>query len=271
MGYRDLRIVIGEGASIRNGLLRFVLEGEGFEVAAEAATVAELAHAFALHRPDIVVLDDTLGVAALELSRQMAPEAKIVLVWPAAVQPVSADARVDPGSVLHELGAIVERLAGIVPVTGLTETFDRPDWVEKVRKDPATLREILAAGPAAASRPSVTELQRSARRIHPSAGHLEAEGGMTASDSAAIAEVARIEEVIEVSEIADHRGLTPVVLLAEAEPMATAPAADASTQGDHNPYGGHPGPNGHGSGIGPRGDGDGDGNAKKVLVHPHKS
>ena len=148
---------------MRQGLLRFVLEGQGFEVVAEAATGGELSRAFAEHDPDIIVLDDALGVAGLELSRQKAPRAKIVLVWPKAVRSVGADARVDPGDVLLELGAAVKRITGIAPIVDLTESFDRPDWVDKVRKDPAALREILATGSAGTSRPSVTELQRSSR------------------------------------------------------------------------------------------------------------
>ena len=32
----------------------------------------------------------------------------------------------------------------MAPVTALTETFVRPDWIDKVRKDPATLRSKLA-------------------------------------------------------------------------------------------------------------------------------
>ena len=163
MADRHLSIVIGEGAWMRQGLLRFVLEGQGFEVVAEAATLGELSRAFAEHDPDVIVLDDALGVAGLELSRQTAPRAKIVLVWPKAVRSVGADARVDPGDVLLELGAAVKRITGIAPIVDLTESFDRPDWVDKVRKDPAALREILATGSAGTSSPSVTELQRSSR------------------------------------------------------------------------------------------------------------
>jgi hypothetical protein len=166
--YRDLRIVIGEGPSIRNGFFRFVLEGEGFDVAAEATSVEELSGAIAEFQPDVIVLDDMLGVAGLELVQQEAPRAKIVVVWPAAVQPVGADARVDPSSVLRELGTTVERVGGVGPGSGLTGTFDRPDWIGKVRKDPAMLREILATGKTS-SRPSISELQRANRETQPTA------------------------------------------------------------------------------------------------------
>ncbi|MEA2555100.1 MAG: hypothetical protein QOI60_431, partial [Actinomycetota bacterium] len=160
--------MIGEGPSIRNGFFRFVLEGEGFEVAAETTSVEDLSSAIAEHQPDVIVLDDMLGVAGLELAQQEAPRAKIVVVWPAAVQPVGADARVDPGSVLRELGTTVERVAGVGPGVGLAGTFVRPDWIGKVRKDPAMLREILATGKTS-SRPSITELQRANRESQPTA------------------------------------------------------------------------------------------------------
>jgi len=206
--YRHLSIVIGEGASTRKGFLRFVLEGEGFEVAVEASTVEELSRVFAVHHPDIVVLDDSLGTAGLELTQRLAPDAKIVVVWPAAVQPIGANARVEPGSVVRELGSTVERVAGIGPVTGLIETFERPDWIGKVRKDPATLREILAAGRTRPSSPSVTELQRSSRQ-HPN------------EDLPAAQEVIAVPEVIEVPEAVE--AVETVVVVVSTEPPVEDP------------------------------------------------
>ena len=43
MTERDVRIVVAEGPSRRKGLLRFVLESEGYDVVGEASTTAELA------------------------------------------------------------------------------------------------------------------------------------------------------------------------------------------------------------------------------------
>ena len=42
MSARGVRIVVGEGPSERKGLLRFVVDGEGYDVVAEASTTAEL-------------------------------------------------------------------------------------------------------------------------------------------------------------------------------------------------------------------------------------
>ncbi len=106
-------VVVGEGHPVRRGLLRFVLEGEGFRVLAEAATAVELVQALAVHRPEAVVLDDAIGTTAVVLSREMCPDAKIVLVWPPDLSPISGDATVDPTQVLRELGPAVERACGL--------------------------------------------------------------------------------------------------------------------------------------------------------------
>jgi hypothetical protein len=106
-------VVVGEGHPVRRGLLRFVLEGEGFLVLADASTAVELVQALAVHRPDAVVLDDAIGSTAVVLTREMCPDAKIVLVWPPDLSPINGDATVDPSQVLRELGPAVERACGL--------------------------------------------------------------------------------------------------------------------------------------------------------------
>jgi hypothetical protein len=105
-------------------------------------------------------------VTAVSMVHEVAPQAKVVLVWPAAVVPIGGDARVEPAKILRDLGPAVEHV--IAASAALTETFERPDWIDKVRKDPATLRnKLLAGGAVAAKRPSVTRLQRRGKRLHP--------------------------------------------------------------------------------------------------------
>ncbi len=106
-------VIVGEGHPVRRGLLRFVLEGEGFLVLAEATTAVELVQALAVNRPEAVVLDDAIGTTAVVLTREMCPDAKIVLVWPPDLSPISGDATVDPAQVLRELGPAVERACGL--------------------------------------------------------------------------------------------------------------------------------------------------------------
>lgn len=165
MSQARIRVVVGQGPSPRSGLLRFVLEGDGYDVVGEATTSADLARLLAEERPDVVVLDDQIGATAPQVVREIAPEAKIVLVWPGAVVPIGGDARVEPAQVLRELGPTVAKVAGVAAAFTM---IDRPDWIEKVRKDPATLREMLEKrGGLPTKRPSVTELQRRGRRLHP--------------------------------------------------------------------------------------------------------
>ncbi|HEX5936552.1 MAG TPA: hypothetical protein VFZ75_02505 [Actinomycetota bacterium] len=165
---RPIRIVVGEGRTAQRGLLRFVLEGEGFVVVGEAHGSADLPAAIEAHNPDVVVLDDGIGVMAVSMVHEIAPQAKIVLVWPAAVVPIGGDARVEPAKILRDLGSAVEHVAAAS--VALTETLDRPEWIDKVRKDPATLRRKLLLGGAMAMRPSVTRLQRHGKRLHPRRG-----------------------------------------------------------------------------------------------------
>ena len=162
---RRVRIVVGEGRTAQQGLLRFVLEGEGFDVVGEAKGAAALSEVIRANEPDVVVLDDGIGVMAVSMVHEVAPKAKIVLVWPAAVVPIGGDARVEPAKILRDLGAAIEHV--MAPVTALTETFVRPDWIDKVRKDPATLRSKLAGTEETTKRPSVTRLQRRSKRLHP--------------------------------------------------------------------------------------------------------
>lgn len=167
---RRIRIVVGEGRTAQQGLLRFVLEGEGFDIVGEARGTADLASLIEEQRPDVVVLDDGIGVMAVSMVHEVAPDTKIVLVWPSAVVPIGGDARVEPAQILRDLGPAVEHVAAIgAGASTLTESFDRPDWIDRVRKDPATLRDKLETGKEAAKRPSVTQLQRRGKRLHPAA------------------------------------------------------------------------------------------------------
>nr|MBA3765345.1 hypothetical protein [Actinomycetota bacterium] len=112
MSARGVRIVVGEGPSTRRGLLRFVLDGEGYDVVAEASTTAALARLMAVHRPDVVVLDDGIGATTVGMINEMSPNTKVVLVWPGAVMPIGGAARVEPARVLQDLGPTIARLTG---------------------------------------------------------------------------------------------------------------------------------------------------------------
>src|SRR5206468_6546851 len=76
MSRHRVRIVVGEGRSARMGFLRFVLDSEGYDVVAQASSAAELARVLAVHRPDVVVLDDGIGATAVQMTHDVSPSAK---------------------------------------------------------------------------------------------------------------------------------------------------------------------------------------------------
>ena len=148
------------------GFLRFVLESEGYEVVAQASSASELARVLAVHQPDVVVLDDGIGATAVQMTHEVSPNAKVILVWPGAVVPIGGYARVDPGDVLRSLGPTVARAVGTMPVP--RENVITPGWADRLKNDPAALREKLEEhdGPTP-KRPSVTDLQRRGQHLHP--------------------------------------------------------------------------------------------------------
>ena len=85
MGEQRVRVMVGEGQTTRKGLLRFVLENEGYDVVAEATSTLELAQRLVIHRPDVVVVDDGIDASAVGMMREVLPSAKVVLVWPRGV------------------------------------------------------------------------------------------------------------------------------------------------------------------------------------------
>jgi hypothetical protein len=185
---RPIRIVVGEGRTAQRGLLRFVLEGEGFEVVGETSSTTDLPQVITSQQPDVVVLDDGIGVMAVSMVHDVAPDAKVVLVWPAAVVPIGGDARVEPAKILKDLGPAVEHVA-VAAGLGLSADVVRPAWIERVRKDPATLRKKLAVGgmaAAGAKRRNVTRLQRRSRRLHPSIQEPAADAARRDDDAAVV-------------------------------------------------------------------------------------
>jgi hypothetical protein len=116
MGEQRVRVMVGEGQTTRKGLLRFVLENEGYDVVAEATSTLELAQRLVIHRPDVVVVDDGIDASAVGMMREVLPSAKVILVWPRGVTAVGADARLEPSEVMTSLGTTVGRLMGRGPV-----------------------------------------------------------------------------------------------------------------------------------------------------------
>jgi hypothetical protein len=154
MGEQRVRVMVGEGQTTRKGLLRFVLENEGYDVVAEATSTLELAQRLVIHRPDVVVVDDGIDASAVGMMREVLPSAKVVLVWPRGVTAVGADARLEPSEVMTSLGSTVGRLMGRGPVIAPPRPrFSPPDVIVVPEPEPAVPEE--PEEPAVASTPGV--------------------------------------------------------------------------------------------------------------------
>ena len=172
-----IRVIVAEsteGSASPSGLLRAVLEREGVEIAGEIITLGQLIELSADEQPDAVVFATRAPQEALDRLRAVAPSSKIVFVSPIliAAEAEMAEAVVERADVLASLGPVLVHLCTpdrLNARRALTEGFDRPDWIDRVRKDPATLREILieGIGDEIPERPSVTSLQGEARAATP--------------------------------------------------------------------------------------------------------
>jgi len=103
-----VQVVLGE-AERTDGLLRFVLEAEGFDIVGLASDDDELARVLRGARPTVVVLDGGISVAAALEAKQRSNGAALVVVWPDGVSAVIAEERVDPYEAIADLGDAVRR------------------------------------------------------------------------------------------------------------------------------------------------------------------
>ena len=108
-----VQVVLGE-AERADGLLRFVLEAEGFDLVGLASSDEELSRVLRGAKPSVVVLDGGISAAAALDARQRIDGAALVVVWPDGVSAVLAEERVEPHMVIEDLGAAVRRAAARV-------------------------------------------------------------------------------------------------------------------------------------------------------------
>jgi hypothetical protein len=116
-----VQVVLGE-AERTDGLLRFVLEAEGFDIIGLASDDEELGRVLRGARPAVVVLDGGISVAAALDARRRSHGAALVVVWPDGVSAVIAEERVDPYEAIADLGDAVRRA---VRRTELDEELER--------------------------------------------------------------------------------------------------------------------------------------------------
>ncbi len=168
-----IRVIVAEGpdgSSGPVGLLRAVLEQEGVDVAGEVSTASQLIELAADEQPDAVVFAARASQEELDRLRAVTPGTKVVFVSPilSAAEAELAEAVVERSDVLASLGPVLVHLCAPGRVNArraITEHFDRPDWIDRVRKDPDTLRDILSDGTSMedVEQPNVTSLQGEAR------------------------------------------------------------------------------------------------------------
>ena len=156
-GQRTVQVVLGEGEP---GILRFILEAEGFHVVGQARGDKELERVLAVTRPTVVVLDAGISAPAALAARTQAEGAPVVVVWPAGVVPPMAEERVDPTTVIQDLGGAVRRAAArAAPEPVDEDTVVIPDSPEV----PAERRVVAA--PAGIYAPQTAASGRGQRRM----------------------------------------------------------------------------------------------------------
>jgi hypothetical protein len=103
-----VQVVLGE-AERTDGLLRFVLEGEGFDIIGLASDDHELMRVLRGARPAVIVLDGGISATAALEARRISPGSILVVVWPEGVSAVVAEEHVEPDLVISDLGEAVRR------------------------------------------------------------------------------------------------------------------------------------------------------------------
>jgi hypothetical protein len=117
---RRVQVVLGE-AERTDGLLRFVLEAEGFDIVGLASDDHELVRVLRGARPTVVVLDGGISATAALEAREGSHGAALVVVWPDGVSSAIAEERVDPYEAIADLGDAVRRAGHRAELDGQAE------------------------------------------------------------------------------------------------------------------------------------------------------
>jgi hypothetical protein len=160
---RTLQVVLGE-AEADDGFLRFVLEGEGFDIVGMASTDDELERVLRGARPDVIVLDAGISATAALEAKEQANGAALVVIWPGDVVAAIADEHVEPHLVVDDLGPAVRSAS--LRARPREERVVIPDTIDEVidRWRDAE-RELASAAPAEEAKPEAPRLDRSTRGV----------------------------------------------------------------------------------------------------------
>lgn len=152
-----VQVVLGE-AERTDGLLRFVLEGEGFDIIGLAADDRELARVLRGARPAVIVLDGGISATAALEARRSSPGASLVVVWPDGVSAAVAEEHVEPDLVISDLGEAVRRAGR------RAELRKPPDPMPELLRRATTDRPVPAPVRMAPARNAPSRPARSGRR-----------------------------------------------------------------------------------------------------------
>ena len=155
---RRIQVVLGE-AEPDAGFLRFVLEGEGFDLVGLASSDEELDRIVRGARPCVIVVDGGISAIAALDAKERIPGAVVLTVWPEGVSAALADESVTPAAALDELGSAVRSAAKEVPVPQM-----RPDVAEELGR---AIRRWRAAEPIAKPVAPVVPIPRPGDWIEP--------------------------------------------------------------------------------------------------------
>ena len=106
-GTRAVQVVLGEGEP---GILRLILEAQGFDVVGHARDDEELRLIVGLTHPTVIVLDAGISALALVDTQIRSDYVPIVVVWPKDAYTPAAEERVEPTTAFLELGNAVRRV-----------------------------------------------------------------------------------------------------------------------------------------------------------------
>jgi hypothetical protein len=129
-----VQVVLGE-AERTDGLLRFVLEAEGFDIVGLASDDQELGRVLRGARPAVVVLDGGISAPAALEARDRSHGAALVVVWPDGVSAAIAEERVDPYEAIADLGDAVRRAAHRAELNGQAERREA-EWRDALIRIP---------------------------------------------------------------------------------------------------------------------------------------
>jgi hypothetical protein len=135
-----VQVVLGEGEP---GILRSILEAQGFDVVGHARGDDELRRIVPLTHPTVMVFDAGISALAVIDAQIRSDYVPIVVVWPTGTYTSAAEERVDPSSALLELGNAVRRVV----------ERHEPIRIPEAEDDEPTERVTAVSPPASPDRP----------------------------------------------------------------------------------------------------------------------